>query len=59
MAMRVQLELQRLGHYAGPINGKIDAATRTAIRSFQQDQGLNESGVMDNATLSKLGISSR
>ncbi|HVG38477.1 MAG TPA: peptidoglycan-binding protein, partial [Pyrinomonadaceae bacterium] len=31
----IQLMLQKLGHYAGPLNGALDNPTRQAVRDFQ------------------------
>lgn len=56
VAMRAQLELKRLGHYNGTIDGIVGPDTQGALRRFQQSQNLTQSGVLDNATLSKLGI---
>ncbi|SNS88049.1 His-Xaa-Ser repeat protein HxsA [Azospirillum sp. RU38E] len=57
MAMRVQVELFRLGFYKGTIDGKMGASTRQALKDFQNAEGLAATGTMDNATLAKLGIS--
>ncbi len=56
VAMRAQLELKRLGHYNGTIDGIVGPDTQSALRRFQQSQNLAQSGVLDNATLGKLGI---
>lgn len=56
VAMRAQLELKRLGHYNGAIDGVVGPDTQGALRRFQQSQNLSQSGVLDNATLGKLGI---
>lgn len=56
VAMRAQLELKRLGHYNGAIDGVVGPDTQGALRRFQQSQNLTQSGVLDNATLGKLGI---
>jgi len=56
VAMRAQLELKRLGHYNGTIDGVVGPETQAALRRFQQSQNLAQSGVLDNATLGKLGI---
>ena len=57
MTTRAQLELERLGYYSGSIDGKMSAETRAALRAFQHAQSLPETGVMNKATLAKLGIS--
>ena len=56
MTMRVQVELMRLGYYKGKIDGKMGPGTKEALRAFQQAQGLAVTGVLDNATLGKLGM---
>jgi His-Xaa-Ser repeat protein HxsA len=56
VAMRAQLELKRLGHYNGAIDGIVGPETQSALRRFQQSQNLAQSGVLDNSTLSRLGI---
>lgn len=56
VAMRAQLELKRLGHYNGAIDGIVGPDTQNSLRRFQQSQNLTQSGVLDNATLGKLGI---
>jgi peptidoglycan hydrolase-like protein with peptidoglycan-binding domain len=55
-AHRAQLELKRLGHYNGAIDGIVGPETQSALRRFQQSQNLAQSGVLDNSTLSRLGI---
>lgn len=56
MAMRVQVELLRLGYYKGKIDGKMGPATREALKAFQIAEFLPPTGTMDNVTLAKLGI---
>ncbi len=48
--------LKARGLYSGTATGKLDDETRTAIKSFQKDNGLRESGTLNRATLEKLGI---
>src|SRR5688572_21013641 len=40
MAMRVQLQLYRLGYYGGPVDRRMTPQMRTAFREFQRSQGL-------------------
>jgi peptidoglycan hydrolase-like protein with peptidoglycan-binding domain len=54
----IQSALAQAGHYRGEPTGKWDAPTVTAMRSFQQAQGLKASGKLDAATLQKLGLGS-
>ncbi len=54
----IQAALARSGHYQGEPTGKWDANTTTAMRNFQQSQGLKETGKLDALTLQKLGLGS-
>lgn len=51
---RVQSRLQRLGLYNGPIDGIFGDQTRTAIRSYQQANGLPQTGRLDITLASRL-----
>jgi hypothetical protein len=51
----LQRALAVRGHYEGPVTGSLDAATRTAIRSFQSPQGL-DSAVLSIAAARQLGL---
>ncbi|RJF89346.1 His-Xaa-Ser repeat protein HxsA [Oleomonas cavernae] len=57
MTMRVQVELTRLGYYFGKIDGIVGTELRISLRNFQRHEGLAVSGAIDNATLSRLGLS--
>lgn len=48
---RAQAALQILGHYSGPENGQFSAELAEAFRHFQEEKGLNPTGVPDAATL--------
>lgn len=48
--------LKTKGMYAGDTNGKLDAATRDSIKSFQKENGLTASGALNRATLEKMSI---
>ncbi len=52
----VQQQLQRDGYYEGPIDGILGPMTREAIASFQVDNGLPVTSVIDEPTLSTLGV---
>jgi peptidoglycan hydrolase-like protein with peptidoglycan-binding domain len=54
---RLQKALQDKGMDPGPIDGILGPKTQAALRSFQRDQKLPETGRMDNDTLAKLGVS--
>ena len=53
---QVQQALQSKGHAAGPIDGIYGPLTASALREFQQAQGLTASGRMDDQTLVGLGV---
>ncbi len=53
---RVQAELQRLGYDPGSVDGDFGPATREAVINFQQDNGLQVTGEIDEDTLSALGL---
>jgi hypothetical protein len=50
----LQMRLQNLGYYRGPVTGVEDEATQAAISRFQKDAGLPDTGTGDAATLAKL-----
>lgn len=50
----VQMKLNRLGYYDGPIDGTYGTETRDAVIAFQQDFGLTPDGVVGEDTGSAL-----
>ena len=54
--VNVQNALKQLGYYAGDINGSLGVNTRNALRAYQQDYGLDTTGVVDEATVRALGL---
>ncbi len=50
----IQKALKNAGYYNGPIDGKVGSGTRSAIKQFQEDQGLSADGVCGRNTWSKL-----
>ena len=54
----IQSALARGGYYQGDPNGKWDARTIGAMRSFQEDHGLDGTGKIDALSLQKLGLGS-
>jgi hypothetical protein len=52
----VQQQLQRDGYYDGPVDGSLGPMTREAIAAFQADNGLSVTSVIDQPTLSALGV---
>lgn len=53
---RVQIGLLAQGVYAGPINGVVGPLTRSALRRFQSDHGLDVTGTITPATLDALKV---
>lgn len=51
-----QTVLRDRGFYNGPINGVMTPGTRNAIRQFQRDRNLPETGDLDFRTAQALGI---
>ena len=51
-----QQALKQKGFDAGAIDGQLGPSTKSAIRDFQQAQGLPQSGELDQQTLSALGV---
>lgn len=49
-----QGRLKNLGYSVGPIDGQKGPRTEEALRAFQQDQGLDVTGELDDATQAKL-----
>lgn len=56
VVINVQVQLQRDGYYAGPIDGVLGSMTRDAIAAFQADHGLAVTAAIDQATVSTLGL---
>lgn len=55
-AVDVQEALAEEGYYNGPIDGVIGSETRDAIASYQSDNGLAVSGLIDEELMSSLGV---
>jgi hypothetical protein len=51
----LQRALAARGHYRGPVTGRMDARTRSAIRAFQRPQGL-DSGMISLAAARQMGL---
>jgi peptidoglycan hydrolase-like protein with peptidoglycan-binding domain len=54
-----QMMLRDLGHYEGPLDGRLSYATRNAIRQFQRDRRLSVTGELDDRTGRELGVLSQ
>ena len=53
----VQRRLARGGYYHGAVDGVIGPGTRTAVRAFEQNNGLPVDGVIDPQLLRTMGLS--
>jgi len=54
----IQAALSKAGAYSGEPTGKMDDATVTALKDFQEASGLPVTGKLDAHTLQKLGLGS-
>ncbi len=54
--MQVQGQLKELGHDPGAIDGRMSPQTRTALKAFQKDYGLETTGQVDMETRAALGL---
>ncbi|WP_423142446.1 L,D-transpeptidase family protein [Parablastomonas sp. CN1-191] len=52
--MQAQVVLDRLGFTPGVVDGKAGLSTKNAILGFQEANGIDQSGEMDDATKAKL-----
>jgi hypothetical protein len=52
----VQAVLQEMGYYKGEVDGLLGPLTREALTSYQADQGLVATAVIDEPTLDSLGM---
>jgi carboxyl-terminal processing protease len=52
----VQKALQDKGMDPGPVDGIMGPKTSAALKAFQKDQKLTESGRLDDQTREKLGV---
>ena len=50
----IQIRLQELKYYTGNLSGRYREGTREAVKAFQEDYGLEKTGVADAATQSRL-----
>jgi peptidoglycan hydrolase-like protein with peptidoglycan-binding domain len=51
---QVQRELKAAGAYNGPIDGQLDTKTENALSQFQEQHGLQKTGMPDRQTLAAL-----
>ncbi|MEW6731364.1 MAG: peptidoglycan-binding domain-containing protein [Acidobacteriota bacterium] len=52
----IQKRLKAYGYYQGPVNGTFSMAVVKALKDFQDDQDLEETGSIDLATTEALGL---
>jgi hypothetical protein len=57
MTAVVQQQLAKRGYYKGAIDGDFGPASRSALSRFQRENGLKETGRIDEPTLMALGFS--
>jgi phage tail tape-measure protein len=51
-----QVALNDQGYSAGPADGRYGPNTQSAVRRFQAEHGLTQTGTLDSSTLSALGV---
>lgn len=51
-----QKMLKEKGLYTGEATGKLDPATRTGLKAYQEANGLKSTGTLNQLTLEKMGI---
>ena len=51
-----QVALNDQGYNAGPADGRLGPNTQSAVRRFQAERGLAQTGTLDSSTLSALGV---
>lgn len=56
LVAHVQEKLRGYGYYRGPVDGVAGSGTRSAIRSYQVDRGIQVTGRVDQELLSDLGL---
>ena len=51
-----QVALNEKGYDVGKVDGQFGPSTQSAVRRFQSEKGLAQSGRLDSATLAALGV---
>ncbi len=57
MVTEVQTRLKQWGYYDGPVDGKYGQLTINAVKKFQKKHGLAQTGIVNDSTAEKIGIS--
>jgi peptidoglycan hydrolase-like protein with peptidoglycan-binding domain len=53
---QVQRKLKKLGYFEGTVDGELGPRSRAAIRTYQEENGLEITGQIDRALLRSLGL---
>jgi peptidoglycan hydrolase-like protein with peptidoglycan-binding domain len=56
---QVQQKLSQQGLDVGPVDGKMGPKTRSAVKQFQEQKGIQGNGSLNRQTLAALGVQSR
>lgn len=54
--LQAQQILAELGYDPGPLDGLLGPSTRSALKQYQLDRGLPQTGELDEATAEALGV---
>jgi lipoprotein-anchoring transpeptidase ErfK/SrfK len=57
--LETQIALERRGISSGPLDGRLGSQTHAAIRAFQRDAKLPETGELDGRTITNLTLTTR
>ncbi|MCB9800018.1 MAG: peptidoglycan-binding protein [Candidatus Omnitrophica bacterium] len=55
-SIKIQQALKNAGYYRGKLDGKIGPETRSSVKAFQKDNGLEADGVVGRQTWNKLKV---
>jgi hypothetical protein len=56
VVINVQHALKELGYYTGTVTGSLGVSTRQALSAYQEDNGLDVTGAVDEETVRALGL---
>jgi peptidoglycan hydrolase-like protein with peptidoglycan-binding domain len=56
---KAQKKLQKKGFYAGEIDGQVGPQTMSALKAYQREKGIPQTGALDARTLDELGIKTK